>query len=105
MSGPIQITVRLNRTAAALLLIAGMALGALLLSVAQSDEHGDGGTEVRVSARQLDDGRVEVSVQQRGADGVWGERQRPTARFVPADPPAGWLNSSSVTLAATRPWT
>lgn len=56
-----------------------------------------GGGEVRVAAQRLDDGRVEVAIQEKQADGTWGERQRPTNRFLPADAPSGrWLTSSAV---------
>ena len=53
--------------------------------------------EVRVQARRLDDGRVEVAVQHRvGPEQQWGERTRPERRFVPADAEVGrWLSSSA----------
>ena len=64
--------------------------------------------EVRVAAQKHDDGRVEVAVQARQADGSWGERRRPEQRFLPADAASGrWLTSSAVALAgeggAARP--
>lgn len=56
--------------------------------------------EVRVAAQKHDDGRVEVAVQAKQADGSWGERQRPEQRFLPADAALGrWLTSSAVALA------
>ena len=58
----------------------------------------DGDTEVRVSALRHDDGRVEVAVQQRDAEGNWGERIKPELRFVPTDRPGIWLNSSPVAV-------
>ena len=59
------------------------------------------GAEVRVAARAVDDGRVEVAVQQL-IEGSWGELRKPTARYVPADAERGaWLTSSNVTLAGT----
>ena len=48
--------------------------------------------------KRLDDGRVEVAVQQRDADGGWGELQRPDARFLPADVSGEWRMSSPVGL-------
>ena len=58
------------------------------------------GAEVRVAAQKHDDGRVEVAVQAKQADGSWGERQRPEQRFLPADAASGrWLTSSAVALA------
>ena len=56
--------------------------------------------EVRVIARQLDDGRVEVGIQQRDATG-WGERQLPDARFLTPDAPTGqWRASEGIALRA-----
>ena len=65
-----------------------------------------GETEVRINARQLEDGRVEFALQQR-AGGEWGERILPRSRMFPADPPVGqWLSSSAVALegAGTTDW-
>ena len=53
--------------------------------------------ELRVAARRLLDGRVEVAVQRRSEHGSWGARLLPLRRFVPADSVAGrWLSSSPV---------
>ena len=58
---------------------------------------GETAPEIRVQARALEDGRVEVAVQQRSADGEWGERQLPQRRFVPSDAPTNhWLSSSAL---------
>ena len=54
---------------------------------------GAGEAEVRVAARLLADGRMEFAAQQRGADGAWGERLLPRARFFSANARrsgAGW---------------
>ena len=60
-----------------------------------------GDAEVRIGARQLDDGRVEVAVQQRGDDG-WSETQLPSARFLRTDPqPGRWYWSDGVAIATT----
>ena len=56
-------------------------------------------SEVRITARRLDDGRTEFALQQRGADDQWGERQLPTRRFFPANVAAGrWLVSAPLTI-------
>ena len=62
--------------------------------------------EVRISARQLADGRIESALQQRGRvgpsapaapdDGGWGERVLPHQRFFPATGSERWLNSLPV---------
>ena len=58
-------------------------------------------TELRIAARRLDDGRTEFTLQQRGAQGEWGERILPRSRFFPAEPSVGvWLTSSPLTLRA-----
>ena len=82
------------KTAAILVLLAMLAG-----SIAWAATNGE--AEVRITARQLDDGRVEFALQQR-VDGEWGERQLPRSRFFPADATVGrWLNSSSLTIQAT----
>lgn len=70
---------------------------------AQSD---DGASlELRISAKQLTDGRIEFALQQRGNQG-WGRRIAPRARFFPVDAELDrWLNSSSIEFAAPRPLT
>ena len=82
-----------------LTLLAGALLGALAVGAAFST--GLLGGEVRVSVRPLEDGRSEVAVQFRQADGAWGERIRPELRFVPPDAQTDrWLNSSAVPIPA-----
>ncbi|MDE2966761.1 MAG: substrate-binding domain-containing protein [Chloroflexota bacterium] len=58
-----------------------------------------GETEVRVATMRLSDGSVEVAVQQRDADGSWGERQLPPARFLTPDVVGEWRVSSPVSVA------
>lgn len=71
------------------------------LGGASAQPDADAAPELRVQARALEDGRVEVAVQQRGADGAWGERQLPERRFVPSDAPANrWLSSSALGSSA-----
>ena len=55
--------------------------------------------EVRVAAQLLADGRMEFALQEREADGTWGERRLPRGRFFPADTRVGrWLSSSPLTV-------
>ena len=55
--------------------------------------------EVRVAAQLLADGRMEFALQEREADGTWGERRLPRGRFFPADTRVGrWLGSSPLTV-------
>ncbi len=62
----------------------------------------DGQDEVRVAARLLGDGRVEVAIQQRGTTG-WADPQLPEARFLPSDSPVGqWRFSSVVELVESE---
>ena len=78
------------------LMIAAL-LAALAGSIALAATGGE--AEVRINARQLEDGRVEFALQQR-VDGEWGERQLPSSRYFPAD--AGhnrWLNSTPLTVS------
>ncbi|MCY3922278.1 MAG: substrate-binding domain-containing protein [Chloroflexi bacterium] len=77
----------------ALLAVIGIVAGAVY--AAQSGE-----TEVRVAVQRHDDGRVEVAVQQREADGGWGDRQLPRARFLPAGVTGEWRASSPVDVGA-----
>lgn len=76
-----------------LLAVIGIVAGAVY--AAQSGE-----TEVRVAVQRHDDGRVEVAVQQREADGGWGDRQLPTARFLPPGVSGEWRASSPVSVSA-----
>ena len=58
------------------------------------------GTEVRITAQRLADGRTEFALQQREADGEWGERLLPRDRFVPATAAVGrWLSSTPLTVS------
>ena len=65
------------RTLIIALLVGVIALGAGI-AVAHSD-----GTEIRITAMRLDDGRIEFAVQEREGEG-WGERILPSSRFFPA---------------------
>ena len=73
-----------------------------LLSGTAPTAYGQGGeaAEVRVAAQRLADGRTEFALQQREADGMWGDRRLPRARFFPANTAAGrWLASSPLLIA------
>ena len=62
------------------------------------------GIDVRIAVQRLADGRTEFALQQREADGEWGERLRPWARFVPATATVGrWLWSTSLTVSVAEP--
>ncbi len=94
-------------------LLVGLAIGLVIGSVTTGVVWATvgGSAEVRVAARVLDDGRVEVGLQQRtpaadGADGSaareWGAIERPDLRFVPADAERGrWLYSSPLMIEAS----
>ena len=57
--------------------------------------------EVRIVARKLADGRVELGLQQRGDEGVWGETRLPRARLLPTTAQVGrWLSSSPLPAGA-----
>ena len=58
------------------------------------------GTEVRIPAQRLADGRTEFALQQREADDEWSERLLPRARFFPATATVGrWLVSTPLTVS------
>ena len=72
-------------------------LAALAGSIALAATGGE--AEVRITARQLEDGRVEFALQQR-VDGEWGERVLPRSRYFPADATVNrWLNSTPLTVS------
>ena len=58
------------------------------------------GTVVRITAQRLADGRTEFALQEREADGGWGERLLPRGRFFPANATVGrWLSSTPLTVS------
>ena len=73
-----------------------------LLGVPVAAAQGAGGeVEVRVAAQRLADGRTEFALQEREADGAWGDRVLPRSRFFPANADVGrWLSSSPLTVEA-----
>lgn len=77
-------------------IVAALALAALAAGAVYAASHS---AEVRITARQLEDGRVEFALQQR-VGGEWGERQLPRSRFFPADVGHNrWLNSTPLTVS------
>ena len=80
------------------LLAIGLAAGGYgLAQVTQSE------TEVRITARfDSERGAVEFALQQRQADGSWGQRMFPSARYFPSDAtPGRWLNSSPIAVTVS----
>ena len=76
-------------------IVAALALAALAAGAVYAANHS---AEVRITARQLEDGRVEFALQQR-VDGEWGERQLPRSRYFLTDAREGqWLNSTPLTV-------
>lgn len=72
-------------------------LAALAGSIALAATGGE--AEVRISARQRADGRVEFALQQR-VDGEWGNRILPNKRFFPASVGhTRWLDSTPMTVS------
>ena len=81
-------------------LVALLLLALLGVPVAAAQVAG-GEVEVRVAAQRLADGRTEFALQQREADGAWGDRVLPRSRFFPANADVGrWLSSSPLTVEA-----
>ncbi len=77
------------------LALAGLVV-AVLVAGAASALAQDAGSEVRIAARRLADGRVEFALQPRSGGG-WGARVLPSSRYFPANAAVGrWLSSSPV---------
>ena len=82
-----------------LYILAGLIVGAISTGLVWATHSGE--AEVRVAGRILEDGRVEVGLQQRLAeDADWGEIERPAARFLAPDAERDrWFFSSTLTVA------
>ena len=92
-----QIGMRITGALFAVVLVAGIATATAWATGAFAE------TQVRISARQLDDGRVEFALQQNDGSG-WGERELATNRYFPAEVGHGrWLNSSPYAVAVGEP--
>ena len=77
------------------------ALVALLLLGSPGVSAASSATEVRITAAKHADGRIEFALQQRGADGEWGERQFPPQRFFPVVSKVNvWLVSTPLAVRA-----
>ena len=77
-------------------LLVVLLMGAVALGAGIATAH-DGGTEVRITAMRLDDGRIEFALQERDGEG-WGERILPSSRFFPTTSSGRWLNSTPITV-------
>ncbi|MYB41848.1 MAG: trypsin-like peptidase domain-containing protein [Chloroflexi bacterium] len=83
----------------ATLALAAAALLALLLAAAPAAHGQESAIEVRVAAQRLANGNTEFALQERQADGSWGERRLPRGRFFPAGTRVGrWLGSTPLTI-------
>ncbi|MYD54797.1 MAG: substrate-binding domain-containing protein [Chloroflexi bacterium] len=78
----------------ALIAVIGVIAGAVYAA-----HHGE--SEVRVATMRHSDGSVEVAVQQINADGSWGDRQLPTARYLEPGIVGEWRVSSPVAVSVT----
>ena len=77
-----------------------LASGIVQLDFAASGNHADGAIDVRVQARQTDDGRVEVRAQS-SVDGSDWLSHTPDARFLPGDAePGRWYSSNTFSVSA-----
>ena len=81
-------------------LLVALLVGAVALGAGIATAH-DGGTEVRITAMRLDDGRIEFALQEREGEG-WGERILPRARFFPTTSSGRWLNSSPIIVGVVE---
>ncbi|MYD74319.1 MAG: substrate-binding domain-containing protein, partial [Chloroflexi bacterium] len=92
-------------------ILIGLVIGSIASSLVWAASGGS--TDVRIGARVLEDGRVEVALQQQLAqyehdDGTiereWGPLLRPAARFVATDAvPNRWYSSSVLTIEVDEP--
>ncbi len=84
-----------------LILAVGMILGAIALGIVQAQSSAT--TEVRVGARRLDDGRIEIGLQQKGGDDSWVDLESPPSRFLPPHAEIDeWRFSSPVSVTAVQ---
>lgn len=97
-------------------ILVGMMIGLIIGASATAVVWATSGNtaEVRVVARKLDDGRIEIALQTRPIDAQaqledldipgWGDRLAPEFRFVPADATSDrWYASSPVTIELDQP--
>ncbi len=101
---------RIRALTAGVLLVAGVlafvvSSGLVPFDFAVSDNHSDVEIEVRVQARETDNGRVEVRAQSRNGGSDWATHI-PDARFLPVSAePGTWYSSNplAVSVPATVP--
>lgn len=83
-----------------LTLVAGLVLGAIALGAIQAAVSVT--SEVRIGVKRLDDGRVEVKLQQMDDEEVWVDLEAPAARFLPADAEVDqWRYSNAIAVIGT----
>ena len=77
------------------MLVIGLALGAIALGAAQAAISVT--SEVRIGVKRLEDGRVEVKLQQLGDEQVWSDLDSAPARYLPLDADVDqWRYSSAI---------
>ena len=75
------------------------AIVALITAAITAGGSGDGGTEVRIQARQTDNGATEVALQVRDGQNAWADRILPSERFLAADSePGKWRSSTTIQI-------
>ena len=83
-----------------LTLVVGVVLGAIALGAVQAAISVT--SEVRIGVKRLDDGRVEVKLQQLDDEQVWNDLEAPPARFLSVDAEVDeWHYSNSVEVTGT----
>lgn len=81
-------------------LVIGLVLGAIALGAVQAAISVT--SDVRVGVRRLDDGRIEVGLQQNVGEQGWTDLEAPPARFLPLDAEIDdWLYSSTIEVTTT----
>lgn len=76
-------------------------LAAALTAVITAGGSGRDGAEVRIQARNTDNGSTEIALQVRNADHTWGEQILPRERFLAADSePGRWRSSTTIHIEA-----
>ena len=80
-----------------IVLLIGTLIGAASLGGIWAVQHRgeDEQLEVRVAVERLQDGSVEIGLQQRDSDGAWGETKKPERRFLLPDTEIGKVRYSS----------
>ncbi len=83
-----------------LTLVVGVVLGAIALGAVQAAISVT--SEVRIGVKRLDDGRVEVKLQQLDEEEVWDDLEAPAARFLPQDAEIDqWRYSNAIEVTGT----